>query len=83
MPSGRQCSCGEGYASLHDNMCRFCRENKHASTCRERAKFGIKKGEGLTVEAWRKYHTDKHNKNLNRQKREALLSMGMNPDKFM
>ncbi len=43
------CKCGKGYASTIDWLCRFCREDQHCPTQRDCRRYGIRRGEGLTV----------------------------------
>jgi hypothetical protein len=44
------CKCGKGYASPLDNLCRYCREDAHCPTRAMCIKFGIRRGEGLTLD---------------------------------
>lgn len=44
------CQCGKGYGSPFDGLCRFCRENKFCPTRRDCKRFGIRRGEGLTLD---------------------------------
>lgn len=44
------CKCGKGYASSFDHLCKFCREKKHCPTNRDCVNYGIKRGDGLTLE---------------------------------
>ena len=48
-----KCSCGRGYASHFDNLCKFCRENL---VPREKAKrVGVRhRGEGMSVDQYKK-----------------------------
>lgn len=48
------CDCNKGYASTDDLMCKHCREARYSPTRALCNKFGIKRGEGLTLYSYYK-----------------------------
>ena len=54
MSDKSKCSCGKGYASKVDGMCKFCREKTFRRA--EAKKIGVShRGDGLTLEDLDKY----------------------------